>query len=156
MKQIEQTISSIEVAEMVGKEYSKLLRDIRNYITQLAETKIGLGDFFTGSTYKDANNQSRPCFNVTKKGCEYDENKLPATAVGMISEDYKERFKAEYKQLEVRFDGLRKMLKKWDEGTLAFEPTCPRSTYNMQLKAMADYMAVLEARAVMEDVDLMI
>ena len=45
---------------------------------------------------------------------------------------------------------------KWDEGTLAFEPTCPRSTYNMQLKAMADYMAVLEARAVMENIDLMV
>lgn len=43
---------------------------------------------------------------------EYDKNKLPATAVGMMSEDYKERFKAEYKQLEIRFDGLRKMLKK--------------------------------------------
>ena len=57
---------------------------------------------------------------------EYDENKLPATAVGMMSEDYKERFKAEYKQLEIRFDGLRGMLKKWDEGTLVFEPTCPR------------------------------
>ena len=71
-------------------------------------------------------------------------------------DEYKERFKAEYKQLEIRFDGLRKMLKKWDEGTLAFEPTCPRSTYNMQLKAMADYMAVLEARAVMENVDLTI
>ena len=86
---------------------------------------------------------------------EYDKNKLPATAVDMMSEDYKERFKAEYKQLEIRFDGLRKMLKKWDEGTLAFEPTCPRSTHNMQLKAMADYMAVLEARAVMENVDLL-
>ncbi len=87
---------------------------------------------------------------------EYDKNKLPATAVGMMSEDYKERFKAEYKQLVIRFEGLKKMLKKWDEGTIAFEPTCPRSTYDMQLKAMSEYIAVLEARAVMEDVDLMI
>lgn len=88
---------------------------------------------------------------------EYDKNKLPATAVGMMSEDYKERFKAEYKQLVIRFEGLKKMLKEWDEGTLVFfEPTCPRSTYDMQLKAMSEYIAVLEARAVMEDVDLMI
>lgn len=87
---------------------------------------------------------------------EYDKNKLPATAVGMMSEDYKERFKAEYKQLVIRFEGLKKMLKKWDEGTITFEPTCPRSTYDMQLKAMSEYIAVLEARAVMEDVDLMI
>ncbi len=97
-----------------------------------------------------------PAYAFEEAYREYDENKLPATAVGMMSEDYKERFKAEYKQLVIRFEGLRGMLKKWDEGTLVFEPTCPRSTYNMQLKAMADYMAVLEARAAMEDVDLMI
>lgn len=53
MKQIEQTISSIEVAEMVGKEHKELLRDIRRYVSQLAESKIALGDFFTESTYKD-------------------------------------------------------------------------------------------------------
>lgn len=48
MNELEQkTISSVEVAEMVGKEHSKLLRDIRNYIEQLAEAKIGSGDFFT-------------------------------------------------------------------------------------------------------------
>ena len=46
------------------------------------------------------------------------------------------------------------MLEKWDNGTLEFEPTCPRSTYNLQIKAMTDYIAVLEARAVMENVDL--
>ena len=104
--------------------------------------------------YPDGYESWSPAYAFEEAYREYDENKLPATAVGMMSEDYKERFKAEYKQLEIRFDGLRGMLKKWDEGTLAFEPTCPRSTYNMQLKAMADYMAVLEARAVMEDVDL--
>lgn len=87
---------------------------------------------------------------------EYDEDKLPATAVGMMSEDYRERFKAEYKQLTIRIEGLKGMLKKWDEGTLSFEPTCPRSIYDLQLKVMSEYIAVLEARAVMEDVDLMI
>ena len=92
MKQIEQTISSIEVAEMVGKEQSKLLRDIRNYITQLAETKIGLGDFFTESTYKDANNQSRPCFNVTKKGCELIAHKLTGTKGTEFTARYINRF----------------------------------------------------------------
>lgn len=87
---------------------------------------------------------------------EYDEDKLPATAVGMMSEDYRERFKAEYKQLTIQIEGLKGMLKKWDEGTLSFEPTCPRSIYDLQLKVMSEYIAVLEARAVMEDVDLMI
>lgn len=86
---------------------------------------------------------------------EYDKNKLPATAAGMISTDYKERFKAEYAQLVIRYEGLKGMLKKWDDGTLEFEPTCPRSIYNMQIKAMSEYIAVLEARAAIENVDFM-
>ena len=80
--------------------------------------------------------------------------KLADTVEMMNSSDYKERFKAEYAQLVIRYYGLRNMLEKWDNGTLEFEPTCPRSTYNMQIKAMTDYIAVLEARAVMENVDL--
>lgn len=80
--------------------------------------------------------------------------KLTDTVEMMQSADYKERFKAEYEQLVIRFKGLKAMLEKWDSGTLEFVPTCPRSTYNMQIKAMADYIAVLEARAVMENVDL--
>ena len=80
--------------------------------------------------------------------------KLVDTVEMMNSADYKKRFKAEYAQLVIRYYGLKNMLEKWDNGTLEFEPTCPRSTYNLQIKAMTDYIAVLEARAVMENVDL--
>ena len=80
--------------------------------------------------------------------------KLAETVEMMNSTDYKERFKAEYNQLAIRYKGLKTMLDKWDNGTLQFEPTCPRSTYNMQIKAMTDYLAVLEARAVMENIVL--
>lgn len=80
--------------------------------------------------------------------------RLSETVTMMNSEHYKERFRAEYAQLVNRYYGLRRMLEKWDNGTLEFEPTCPRSTYNMQTKAMEDYIAVLEARAVMEEIDL--
>ena len=79
---------------------------------------------------------------------------LRDTVEMMNSADYKERFKAEYQQVVIRYQKLKAMLVKWDKGELNFTPTCPRSTYNMQIKAMADYIAVLEARAVMENVDL--
>ena len=72
----------------------------------------------------------------------------------MDNASYKERFKAEYYQVGIRFRKLKAMLDKWDSGALNFSPTCPRSTYNMQIKAMADYLAVLEARAVMEGIEL--
>ena len=79
---------------------------------------------------------------------------LAETINGMVSKDYKERFIAEYQQLVIRYNGLKKMLGNWDKNELEFVPTCPRSTYNMQIKAMTDYIAVLEARAVMENIDL--
>lgn len=79
---------------------------------------------------------------------------LSNTVDKMLSEDYKERFIAEYHQLSIRHDGLKKMLDNWDKGNLNFIPTCPRSTYDLQIKAMNDYRAVLEARAVMENIDL--
>lgn len=43
------TITSMEAAEWCGKDHAKLLRDIRNYISQLGEAKIGFTDFFKES-----------------------------------------------------------------------------------------------------------
>ena len=71
----------------------------------------------------------------------------------LTSEDYKERFKAEYYQLKVRINGLENMLKSWDEGTLNFKPTCPRKLYDDQLKAMYDYINILITRSKMEGID---
>lgn len=81
-------------------------------------------------------------------------NELRDTVEMMNSGDYKERFKAEYYQVVIRYQKLKSMLDKWDDDQLEFAPTCPRSTYNMQITAMTDYIAVLEARAVMEGVEL--
>ena len=80
--------------------------------------------------------------------------KLSQTVDMMTSSDYKERFKAEYAQVCIRYKKLKNMLDKWDKNELTFTPTCPRSTYNIQIKAMTDYIAVLEARAVMEHIIL--
>lgn len=79
---------------------------------------------------------------------------LEDTVDMMISSDYKERFKAEYYQLVIRYSGLKNMIKKWDNGTLPFIPTCPRNIYDVQLKAMEDYLNILKARAIKEGVDL--
>lgn len=79
---------------------------------------------------------------------------LRDTVEMMNSGDYKERFKAEYQQNVIRYQKLVAMLEKWDKEELKFEPVCPRSTYNMQIKAMTDYIAVLEVRAVIEGISL--
>jgi hypothetical protein len=79
---------------------------------------------------------------------------LKETADMMLSSDYKERFKAEYRQVVVRYNKLSNMVAKWNSGELEFKPTCPRSIYDLQLRAMKDYIAVLEARAAIENVEL--
>lgn len=79
---------------------------------------------------------------------------LAATAALMTSENYKDRFKAEYMQLKNRYEGLKRMIDNWDNGTLSFTPTCPRSTYNFQLRAMKDYLDILEVRAKIEGISL--
>ena len=77
---------------------------------------------------------------------------LKDTVEMMLSADYKERFKAEYWQLKIRHDKLKKMVDNWDE--LDFTPTCTYSTYMYQLLAMENYMSLLETRATLEEVEL--
>lgn len=79
---------------------------------------------------------------------------LKETIELMTSTDYKERFKAEYEQVKIRFEKLKAMLDKWDNGTLEFTPTCNRGIYNFQIKAMDEYIACLETRAVIENIEL--
>lgn len=65
----------------------------------------------------------------------------------MLSEDYIDRFKAEYYQLKIRFEKLEAMLDKWNANELDFTPTCPRDVLEMQLDQMYNYMKTLELRA---------
>ena len=86
--------------------------------------------------------------------CDVRPMELKDTVELMTSDDYKERFIAEYCQVKIRYGKLKYMLERWDNGILNFTPTCPRSTYDLQISAMKDYIAILEARAVMEGVTL--
>lgn len=86
--------------------------------------------------------------------CDMRPMELKDTVELMTSDDYKERFIAEYCQVKIRYGKLKYMLERWDNGILDSTPTCPRSTYDLQTAAMKDYIAVLEARAAMEGVAL--
>lgn len=92
MSKIGQMLTSMEVAEMVEKKHSDLLKDIRRYAKQLAEGKIPSGDFFSENVYLDANNQSRPCYLVTKKGCEFIAHKLTGQKGTEFTARYINRF----------------------------------------------------------------
>lgn len=79
---------------------------------------------------------------------------LKETVSLMNSDDYKKRFLAEYYQLEYRHSKLKGMLTMWDLVALRFTPSCPRSLYELQVRAMGDYLAILEARAKIEGIEL--
>ncbi len=98
--QIEQTLDSREVAEMIGKEHNKLLRDIRRYETQFNEANIGLVDFFRENTYEDNKGEVRPCYRITKKGCEFIAHKLTGTKGTIFTARYINRFHEMETQLE--------------------------------------------------------
>lgn len=87
-----QYIDSREVAEIVGKEHSMLLRDIRRYIEQLGQSKIAQSDFFTESTYRNSQNKTQPCYLVTKKGCEFIAHKLTGIKGTKFTATYINRF----------------------------------------------------------------
>lgn len=92
MQELEQTIDSREVAGMIEKDHNKLLRDIRRYVEQLGEAKIGQSDFFTESTYKNSQNKEMPCYRITKKGCEFIAHKLTGVKGTEFTARYINRF----------------------------------------------------------------
>lgn len=97
---------------------------------------------------------------------------LKDTIAGMTSPDYKERFKAEYYQVKIRYEKLKSLLNKWDaykdylaskniskvekniEDFLGFQPSCSYDILRGQEACMGQYLHCLEVRAVIEGVDL--
>lgn len=107
MNELEQKyIDSREVAEMVGKEHNKLLRDIRSYIGQLGEAEIGHTDFFTESTYKTEQNKTMPCYLVTKKGCEFIAHKLTGIKGTEFTAKYINRFHEMEDKIQYQFQNI--------------------------------------------------
>ena len=72
----------------------------------------------------------------------------------MNSEDYKERFRAEYYQTKIRYDRLHKMTVKYEAGTLNFTPSCSIELLKKQKGFMGQYLNCLEIRAEIEGIEL--
>lgn len=98
----EQTITTLEIAEMMGMEHGKLLRKlegrqergrhIKGYVEILNEAQMGVVDFFEKYTYKDGKGEIRPCYKVTKLGCEFLANKFTGEKGVLFTAKYIKRF----------------------------------------------------------------
>lgn len=80
--------------------------------------------------------------------------KLEETVSMMLSEKYKDRFCAEYWQLEARVESLSIMLQKWENGELEFSPNCSKDLLENQLCCMSKYLDILKERAKIEHINL--
>ena len=102
----------------------------------------------------------RPC---TRGDTEH-RSPYQVTVAGMLSPDYKERFKAEYQQTKIRYEKLKAFCNRIE----AAMRTCPGDTKRVQMpehdcpldllhdqqRAMGEYLHCLEIRAVIEGIEL--
>ena len=79
---------------------------------------------------------------------------LKDTATLMQSDDYKERFRAEYWQTKIRYDKLDEMTVKYEAGTLDFTPHASLDLLKLQQSYMGNYLRCLRIRAELEGVKL--
>ena len=79
---------------------------------------------------------------------------LRDTVEMMNSDDYKERFKAEYYQVKIRYDKLDAMTIKYESGALNFTPKCSLELLKLQKMWMGNYIRTLKIRAEIEGIDL--
>ena len=83
---------------------------------------------------------------------------LKDTITSMQSEDYKERFKAEYYQTKIRYEKLKDFNNRIEAAklTLKEEPKhdCPFHLLQSQQRCMEEYLHILEVRAKIEGIVL--
>lgn len=93
---------SRQVAEMIGKDHAMLMRSIRNYEEILATAKLQAPDFFIKSSYLDNQGKLRPCYKLTRKGCDMVANKLTGAKGVLFTAEYVTRFEEMEKQLQAQ------------------------------------------------------
>lgn len=79
---------------------------------------------------------------------------LKDTVTLMNSENYQDRFKAEYWQIKIRCEKLHRLIVQYEAGTLNFRASCPLDLLKKQQAAMNEYLNQLEIRAEIECIDL--
>jgi Rha family phage regulatory protein len=99
MNQLQRSIPSLEVAEMVGRPHDNVLKDIRRIISQLGDVK-SYESYFIESTYKNSQNKELPCFLLGKKGCELYGTRMTGATGTLFAVKYIERFNEMEQEVE--------------------------------------------------------
>lgn len=100
MLTIEKTITSLEVAEQVGKKHIHVMRDIRTIIGHLEAVNNShdpnldsdISCYFIEDEYLNSRNQKQAMYRLTKKGCELFGTRMTGVKGTQFAAFYVERF----------------------------------------------------------------
>lgn len=91
MKQLENRISSREVAEMMEVNHKDLLKKIDSINDDFGSEKIRHEKYWIESTFENRGKQYRE-FLITKRGCEFLAHKTTGTKGNLFTDKYMDRF----------------------------------------------------------------
>lgn len=87
------TLDSREVAKMLEKRHSNLLRDIETYIGYLRQnSKLSSDDFFKETSYKAGSGRFYKTYKISKNGCEFLAHKQTGEKGAIFTASYINRF----------------------------------------------------------------
>lgn len=92
------TITTLEIADMLEIRHWEVLRKLegtektKGIIDILNDNNFVVVDYFIKSTYLDSKNESRPCYHVTKLGCDFLANKFTGEKGIIFTARYVRRF----------------------------------------------------------------
>lgn len=96
-------VESREVAKMIGRPHDQLMRNIRGYAEILGKdlsAKMQTASFFIESTYTNENNQTYPCYLLTRKGCDMVANKMTGEKGIIFTAKYVTKFEEMERELQ--------------------------------------------------------
>ena len=93
-------LTSLEVAEMVGREHKNVMQDIRGIIKDISLLKVQPSDYFIESEYTNTRNKKYPMYLVTKKGCELYGNRMSGIDGTAFAIKYIDRFNEMEEELQ--------------------------------------------------------
>ena len=93
MEELENRISSREVAEMMEMEHKHLLRKIDKINEDFRKSNIGLSKYWIENAYKvEGQNREYKEYLITKRGCEFLAHKTIGTKGNLFTDKYMDRF----------------------------------------------------------------
>lgn len=92
------TITTMEIADMIGVKHWQIIRklegnnDRKGYVDILNDNQMVVVDYFIKSSYIDVKGETRPCYLVTKLGCDFLANKFTGEKGVLFTARYVKRF----------------------------------------------------------------